>query len=96
MGRDLDALEAQLGVPIEETMGFTFEIALPEGDEVQTSSWTLALGEGPTPVAAATEEVNRLAYGLVAASALAVLLLVVVLIVRLVRRRRRRPVFHRS
>jgi len=89
VGRDLDSLEAELGVPIEDTMGYRLEVTLPDGDTTATSTWDLAMGDGPVEAAASTEEVNRLALGLAAASVAAVVLLLVVLLVRLVRRRRR-------
>jgi hypothetical protein len=89
VGQDIAAIEAEVGVPVEEMMGYRFEITLPEGEETVTSAWDLALGEGPVEVAARTEETNRLALGLAAASALALVLLVLVLVVRLVRRGRR-------
>lgn len=90
VGQDVAALEAEVGVPVEEMLGYRFKITLPEGDETVTSTWDLALGEGPVEVAAGTEETNRLALGLAAASALALVLLLLVLVVRLVRRGRRR------
>ena len=90
VGRDLEALEAELGAPISELTSFTFEITLPEGDRTETTTFEAALGDEPVPLEASTEERNPLAWGLAAGALAALALLVVVLLFRLVRSFRRR------
>jgi hypothetical protein len=90
VGRDLAALEAELGAPISELTSFTFEINLPEGDRTETTTFQAALGDEPVPLEAGTEERNPLAWGLAAGAVAAAALLVVVLLIRLVRSFRRR------
>ncbi len=85
VGRDLEALEAELGAPISELTSFTFEITLPEGDRTETTTFEARLGDEPVPMEASTEERNTLVWGLAAGAAAAVVLLVLVLVFRLLR-----------
>ncbi len=94
IGQDQAALEAELGAPLSDLTSFTFEVVLPEGDELRTFTWEAALGDDPVAMVASTEDRNLPALGLAAGAAAAVVLLVVVLVGRLLRRNKG-PVFHR-
>lgn len=94
LGQDQAELEAELGAPLSELSSFTFEIALPEGDETVVTTYEAALGDEPVAMAAGTEERNTLAWGLAAGAVAALVLLVVVLLWRRLRRNRG-PVFAR-
>lgn len=91
IGRDVEALEEELGAPLTELTSFELVVLLPDGDRTERVARAVELGEGPVVVTATTSETEPWAIGLrwgaLAAAALLVLLLGYRLVRWLLRRR---------
>lgn len=90
VGRDVEALEDELGAPLSELTSFELVVLLPDGERTERVAQAVELGEDPVVVTAATSETEPWAAGLRWGAIAAAALLVVLLVFRLVKWLRRR------
>jgi hypothetical protein len=106
VGRPVEAIELELGEPLDEVISLAVEVRLP-GDDVRTNAgepspgggtWRAALGDGPVRIqASSSEQRSSVLAWLGAGIGLAVLLVVLLVgrgVLALWRRRRRPPPAH--